>query len=146
PELRVNTFTAGNQDAPAVAVNALGQFVVTWVSDNQDGSGAGVYAQRFDANGDRLGGELLVNTTVAGDQTAPAVAMTDSGAFVVAWQSADATNQGVFAQLYDANGQQVGGEFQVNTTTAGNQQLPCVAMDGSGNFIVVWQGTDANSD
>ena len=32
-----------------------------------------------------------------------------------------------------------GNEFLVNTTTANDQTLPSVAMDGSGNFIVAWQ-------
>ena len=31
-------------------------------------------------------------------------------------------------------------EFQVNTTTSGDQMFARVAMDGSGNFTVVWQG------
>ena len=29
-------------------------------------------------------------------------------------------------------------EFQVNTTTLGEQQKPSVAMDSSGNFVIVW--------
>ncbi len=32
-----------------------------------------------------------------------------------------------------------GPEFQVNTYTTGDQESPDVAMDGAGNFIVVWQ-------
>lgn len=46
----VNTFTTGFQDSPALAVNADGSFVVAWESQNQDGSGDGVYAQRFAGN------------------------------------------------------------------------------------------------
>jgi hypothetical protein len=34
-----------------------------------------------------------------------------------------------------------GGEFQVNTYTPNAEQRPAVASDGSGNFVVVWQGT-----
>lgn len=47
PEYRVNTYTTGNQTQPAVAMNAAGDFVVAWQSGPQDGSGNGIYAQRY---------------------------------------------------------------------------------------------------
>ena len=33
----------------------------------------------------------------------------------------------------------LGGQFQVNTTTANDQTMPSVAMDGSGNFTIAWE-------
>ena len=41
----------------------------------------------------------------------------------------------------------LGGEFQVNTYTTSSQSGPSVAMDGAGNFVVVWQssGQDGSS-
>src|SRR5262245_45567182 len=35
-------------------------------------------------------------------------------------------------------GAPLGPEFRVNTNTTGNQTLPSVAADASGNFVVVW--------
>ena len=61
-EFRVNTTTAGDQDVAAVAMDADGDFVVAWQSDGQDGSGCGVYAQRYSAAGVAQGGEFRVNT------------------------------------------------------------------------------------
>ncbi|MDZ4689373.1 MAG: cadherin repeat domain-containing protein [Planctomycetaceae bacterium] len=51
-EFRVNTYTTGAQrtftESPqSVAMDADGDFVVTWTSYPQDGSSYGVYAQRF---------------------------------------------------------------------------------------------------
>src|SRR6185369_16430890 len=112
-----------------------GEFVIAWVSDVQDTGGAGIFAQRFDASGNPLGEELLINSTVGGNQVAPTIAIADSGAFVVAWQSADSSGQGIFAQLYDDNGEPAGSEFQVNTTSANDQVSPRVAMDGAGDFV-----------
>ena len=40
----------------------------------------------------------------------------------------------------------VGSEFQVNETTAGDQMFARVAMDASGNFTVVWQSQNQDSD
>ncbi len=65
-EFLVNTATADAQTAPAVASNAAtGDFVVVWTSKAQDGSGLGVYGQRFTSAGVKAGGEFRVNTTTA---------------------------------------------------------------------------------
>jgi hypothetical protein len=46
-EFRINTYTTGDQDRPAVASDASGNFVVTWQSQAQDGSSEGVFGQRY---------------------------------------------------------------------------------------------------
>jgi hypothetical protein len=145
-EWRVNTTTAGNQNAPDVAADANGGFVVAWVSEGQDGSGRGVYFQRYDADGQAIGTETRANTSISGDQAAPAVAITSSGAFVVVWQADDVNGKGIFAQLFDANGEPAGAEMQINALTQGDQVGPAVAMDAAGNFVVVWQGRDSDAE
>lgn len=46
-EFQVNTYTTSHQAYPAVAMDATGDFVATWQSYQQDGSGRGIYAQRY---------------------------------------------------------------------------------------------------
>jgi len=202
PEILVNTTTAGCQQAPAVASDSAGNFVVVWQSDGQDGSGWGVFGRRFTREGVALGGEISIAVTTAGDQRSPAVARHPSGAFLVTWQSAstssDGNGWGIFARGFDAAGNPASTEYlvnatvagaqhspeaaflggsppryavvwqsqgqdgsgagiyrrtftldggapsseqRVNATAAGSQERPSVAADGSGNFIVVWEGT-----
>src|SRR5262245_58504950 len=74
-EFLVNTVTVSHQDGPAVAMDANGNFVIAWQSYEQDGSGWGVYARRYNAAGTPQGGEFLVNTFTEHYQSAPAVAM-----------------------------------------------------------------------
>lgn len=63
-EFRVNTYTAYDQLNPSVAALTDGGFVVTWESQNQDGSDFGVYGQRYDANGNVFyANPLLISTT-----------------------------------------------------------------------------------
>ncbi len=50
-ERLANSFVSGVQAAPSIARDAAGGFVVTWQSANQDGSGNGVFAKRFNVNG-----------------------------------------------------------------------------------------------
>jgi hypothetical protein len=146
-EFQVNTFTAGNQGntnaSLSIAANTSGDKVVVWPSDNQDGSSEGVFAQRYDNTGANVGLEFQVNTTTANDQKNPYVAIDNAGNFIITWESnlQDGDSGGIFAQLYDNTGATVGTEFQVNSTSAGNQIDPTVGMDSSGNFVIVWQTT-----
>lgn len=153
PEL-VNTTVSGVQrthtdGGRSVATAADGSYVVTWSSLLGDSSGWGVYFQRYAADGTPLGGETLVNTTTSDDQNNAAVAVQPDGSFVITWQSElqDGSGWGIFAQLYDSDGNRVGSEFAVNTTTSGNQQLPAVAVLAGGNIAIAWTGNgpgDAN--
>ena len=152
-ETRVNTTTTDVQAIQAnvnqaVATDASGNFVVTWSSNAQDGSGYGVYAQRFGADGTALGSEFRVNTTTADAQILPSVAMDAAGDFVVTWSSnaQDGSGYGVYAQRYNAAGVAQGGEFLVNTTTAGSQYLSAIAMAPSGGFVIAWMSGAQDPD
>ena len=143
-EYQVNTFAAGSQFAQGLAVDADGDFVVTWRSNGQDGSGYGVYAQRYNAAGVAQGGEFQVNTYTTNDQFRSAVAMDADGDFVVTWESdgQDSSFYGIYAQRYNAAGIAQGSEFRVNTFTTSIQRLAKVAMDADGDFVVTWASFD----
>ena len=118
-----------------------GGFVVAWESSGQESPVTGVFARRFSTSGAGLGVELQVNVFTTGQQRSTVVAADGSGNFVVAWQSEnqDGSSYGVFARRFNAGGVALGGEFQVNAYTIGHQSRPAIAMDGGGDFIVVWQ-------
>jgi hypothetical protein len=120
--------------------------VAVWSSQVQDGSGFGVYAQRFSASGVAQGDEFLVNTTTLGDQQFASVAMSANGDFVVVWSDDSSGDSNVMAQRYDADGVAQGSEFQVNDTVAGDQRYSSVAMDDNGNFFVTWSSFDQDGD
>jgi hypothetical protein len=84
-EFRVNTTTAGDQQRSSVAVDGSGNSVIVWESYGQDGDHAGVYGQRYAADGSALGGEFQVNQTTLGYQQNPSVAFLTNGDFVVVW-------------------------------------------------------------
>jgi hypothetical protein len=139
-EFRVNTYAYSAQRSPAVASDASGNFVVVWTSFGQDGSDFGVFGQRFADSGSPIGPEFRVNTDTTGFQYDPAVASDPLGNFVVVWQAPDqdGSGGGVFGQRYASSGSPLGPEFRVNTYTTNSQEYPSVAVDGSGNFAVVW--------
>ncbi len=142
-EIPVNQFTTGEQTTPVVAAAPSGEFAVAWISDGQDGSGLGIYVRKFDAYGNPTSDELLVNSDVIGNQTAPAIAMDGNGGIVVVWEG-PGDGVDLFMQRFDRNGVAVDMQTPVNGTTTGDQELAAVAMDDAGNFVVVWQAADAN--
>jgi phosphoheptose isomerase len=142
-EFRVNTHTTNDQRVPSVAMDSDGNFVIAWNSELQDGSGYGIYAQRYNSSGTPQGSEFLVNTYTNSEQRFSSVAMDSDGDFVVVWQSSgqDGSNYGIYAQRYNSSGTPQGSEFLVNTYTTNQQRLPSVAMDSAGDFVVAWQSS-----
>ncbi len=145
-EFKVNTYTTGSQAAPTVAMDSAGDFVVAWESVGEDGSGYGIYAQRYNSSGVTQGSEFQVNTYTTSDQDLPAAAMDSTGDFVIIWESKgqDGSGYGIFAQRYNSSGMAQGSEFRVNTYTTGNQGFyyegaPAVAMDSAGDFSIAWE-------
>jgi hypothetical protein len=122
----VNSYRPNAQRSPDVAMNADGSFVIAWWSDGQDGSGLGIYAQRYSSTGAKQGGEFRVNTVTTGGQSQPKVAINDAGDFVVSWTGPAYHG---FAQRYSADGLPMGGEFPL-AGAAGD-----VAMSVDGDFL-----------
>ena len=160
----VNTTEYTDATDSAVARNADGQYVVVWVEevgtetvDPTDSTSTvitystEIYARMFDANDEpvtnRLGSDdaFLVNSLTTGDQVTPDVSIDDEGNFVVVWAGVgilglgEQDDAGIFGQLFNANGDAVGGQFGINQTDDGIQSSPAVAMDDDGNFVVTWE-------
>ena len=144
-----------NQRFGNVAMDADGDFVVTWT--NFEATGASIYLRRFNANGTPWSSGPDNDPSVVstgpfhvadcstdqqewGNATSD-VAMDPHGDFIVTWsQDNDQVGTGwdVYAQRFDSFGQPIAPPFMVNVTTAGNQLQPAVAMDGQGGFVITW--------
>ena len=151
-ESRVNTHTPGAQQTfpqtpHAVAMNpSTGDYVVAWSSQNQNGPGWNVYAQRYDAAGVAQGNEILVSTPAgAPSQQYASVAMSANGSFVITWSGNQAGNWNVYAQRFDTSGNAVGTPFQVSNPASGAQEFSTVAIDSVGNFVVTWSGQQSGN-
>ena len=143
-EFRVNEYCEGVQTHSATAMDDDGNFIIAWNSVEQDGSGLGIFARRFDKSGNPIVDEFQVNTTTGGDQRDPSIGMNGNGRFVITWMSGDSSNYDIYAQLYDENGIALGKEFKVNSYTDSIQSGNSAAMDGSGNFLIAWFGFGQN--
>ena len=149
-EFQVNAYTTYFQNAPDVAVDDAGEFIVVWQSRGSFGNdqdGDSVQGRRFSAIGVPLGAEFQVNNDTTGYQTRPRVAASPAGDFWVVYQTAAAVapdpDWSVQARFYDATGTPWGGSFTLNTFTSGIQSNPEVAADDAGNFLAVWESPDS---
>jgi hypothetical protein len=140
-EFRVNTDNNPCSN-PSVAVASDGNFMVAWSARDTSNlaNDWDIYARTFSSAG--AGGTAVrVNSFLYGDQYAPRISAI-GGDYMIVWTSLgqDGSREGVFGQFVHEDGSPVGGEFRVNTTTAGQQMQPAVASDGTGQFLVVWTG------
>ncbi|WP_286828252.1 hypothetical protein, partial [Kordiimonas sp. UBA4487] len=167
-EFIVHDQTAGTQSNIDLALNADGEIVVTWQSDSGDGNGYDIEARVLDIDAispvpepepqtpppsvDDPAVDHQINTEVALDQTEPGVATfaadhpTLAGGHVIVWQSdgQDGDGWGVYGQLYGADGQPAGYEFQVSDRILEDQANVSVAVLADGNLVISW--TDAGLD
>ena len=146
----------GDQIDPAVASDAEGNYVVVWAEqdpslDDPTVLDWNIHARRFDRFGIPLGPEFIVNNYRNGDQLDPDVAMDAYGNFVIVWSGEGEFGHpdprlidpsGVFARVYDANGNPVGEngahEILVNQTRVDRQHQPAVSVNDRGLFVVAW--------
>ena len=132
--LQANTQTTGYQEWPAVLGLADGGFIVAW-SGGAQSAPSGIFTQRYDADGDPVGGEVQISAS--GD--APQLTQLESGTVVVTWYAyVDGPNATeVFARLIDVvqstgtEDQPVTLPFTVSLTdTDGSEVLDLVRIEG----------------
>jgi hypothetical protein len=147
-ETQVNTYVAGNQDTPQITALSDGGWVITWQSEGQDGSSWGVYAQAYNADGTRQGGETQVNTYWTSYQQRPQITALSDGGWVITWQSLgqDEDSYGIYAQAYNADGTKQGGETQVNTYTTGVQVDQQITALSDGGWVITWRSDCQDGD
>lgn len=139
----VNTTLTSNQIHPDIAalVSATPDYVVTWSSDGQDGSGLGVYMQRINRDtGSPIGAETLVNTATTGNQYNASVTGLSDGGWLVVWEEAVSTPTHIKAQRYDAAGNTVGGEQSINNVAHEGYEANALLL-ANGNYLVHWTST-----
>lgn len=149
-QFQINTNTPGFQAGPRIAAAEDGKFMVVYLSQTSpgdDSSGYSVLGQLFAAHRGKIGSEIQVNSYTTSQQQWPTVTSTGDG-FLVVWSSngsAFADDQGfsIQGQRFAADGDRLGGEFEINTVGTGNQDYPVVAANDTG-FVVAWASEGAD--
>lgn len=139
----INTYILGDQSHATACGTTDGGYIISWVSSH-DGDGTGIFCQRFDQDGNSVGVETQVNSTIIGNQSQPAITSLTDGGYVITWvsQSLDIDNYDICAQRFDAAGGLTGGELIVNDTIIASNQAPDISAMADGGFLVSWVSLD----
>lgn len=140
-----STFSLGTAFTSAMASTGLagGGFAIVWSDSRTSGadtSGSGIRVSTFDQAGNTVITEVLVNTTTSGNQADASVASLAGGGFVVTWTDRSTSSWLIKAQIFDAAGSKVGGEFAINPSAgpnAGSVESSVTALT-NGDFAVAW--------
>ncbi|GEM_PF-1302495 len=129
-------------DYNATALTGSG-FVVSWQIAGD------IVAQHFDMNGIKVGAEFSINTNTVNAQERMDIAGTPDGGFITVWLTEHESGtpnveSEIAGQRFDANGNKVGSEFEVNTFSFDNQEMPKFAVQADGSFMVAWESNDFN--
>jgi hypothetical protein len=142
-EFLVNTYTAFNQRNPEITTLANGNYVITWVSENERFAGSiDIFARVFNsANANNaVTGEILINSG-SNICSRPSVAPLNDGGFTVVWAQKDTTIEtnswDIWGRAFSANGTPEVSDFRINTYLYGDQIQPRIAAGPSGS-LVVW--------
>lgn len=113
-EFAVNTVLDFTQGDSVVVPLPDGGFVITWESGDggEDDSGDGIRARAFDANGDPISNDTLINELTNNDQENPAVAVLEDGQILFAWESddpqdGDISGEGIKLRIFELEEQSV---------------------------------------
>jgi hypothetical protein len=146
-EFQVNTYPSNDQRSQSITALKENGYLVCWESNDQDGSGKGVYGQLLDRSATKINGEFLINTIISSWQQAPRGAALEDNNFVICWNSASGgSSYDIKAQLYLQNGTRIGQEFFVNQYLAGDQGGQAItSLDNGRAFIVTWESPQDGS-
>ncbi len=129
-EIAVNTATTGEQDDANIVALPDGGFLVTWDSNQDTGGSEGIFAQRFDASGSKVGNQFEINGTTSGAQTQHTdfdhspQAVLNNGKVVSVWDGAPGDGGDIFQRLFTVPGD--GGE---NSTGIGLGAITALVTD-----------------
>lgn len=140
--------SAGSQTGVSLTAFGDGSFAAVWTEspDSQglggDGSGAGIFFQRFAPSGGMVGGLTRINTATAGDQNGADIAVLANGEAWVTW----ASGGDVYGQRVSASGLMLGSNQRLWNHSAapagftGAAETNAVALAGGG-FALVWRAS-----
>jgi hypothetical protein len=127
-------IVSGVAQAPHVASDRSGNLVVVW-QEERHGT-PGLYYQRFDSNGSKLGANVRVNGTGDGLVGAVDVAMNEQGEFIIAWTPYFDTR--VIAQRFTTDGTPNGAMIIIDSTATNYDYAPRVVLGNYGGFTISW--------
>lgn len=128
-----------NGSFPDVAIHENDQFAVAW-SDNRYGN-LDIYCQMYDASGNKIGSNFLVNKDYSGESHYdPNVAYDAAGNLIVAWQDhRNGNDADIYFQRFTGSGSAIDENTKVNTDGSDQGQNDPVILIQENGFLIIWE-------
>lgn len=151
-EQQVNTVETGAQFGQKVVGLADGTFVVLWTSDANIGAGSDagrdIIGQRFDAEGNKLGGEFQANTSFfADDESLLDAKALPNGNFVLVYEDRNAAGVSYRFDILSPTGVEVdSGTILSNPGNGTNFGAASIAVAPDGSFTVAYDNGNGSTE
>jgi hypothetical protein len=139
----IETGTAGDAVAPKVVVDAGGNGLAVW--RQFDGAHADVWANRYTASTTSWGTPTLLESDDTGNADAPRIAMDGDGNAIAVWSQKVFGWNSILANRFTTSTGSWGTATLVETNDTSNAKFPEIAVDSTGNAMVVWREDTAPS-
>jgi len=157
PEFQVIQSSTLSQRSPSTAALPDGGFALVWVGERPTTAPirpaglivvtnpaprytADIFSRTFNADGSPRGDEFSVSSG-SGPCANPAIAVSTSGAFAIAWSQKDTITSSnswdVFARCFHSDATPANSDERVNTYTYSEQYAPKISSEGS-DYLVSW--------
>jgi hypothetical protein len=145
-DVRVNSDAEKRyQRYPAVTTGGGSEAIVVWYDYRV--SSDGLWAQKLSADGNRAWvADVRINSAdwvnlSWSSESIPDVVIDGTGNILAVWNDLRNDNVDIYAQKLDASANRLwAADVRVNSdSTAAEQKAPAMAVDGSGNVVVVWK-------
>lgn len=139
----ISDISYAGQVFPRVAMNKSGKFIIVWQDDRSSGisnnqilsSDVNVGAQLYDAQGNRVGNNFLVNDDTSGAKLDADVIIRDDGSFIIIWVDVR-RGKAVFLQFFGPNGERIGSNQQLQL----KGERARIAVFRNGDFVIAVSG------
>ncbi len=133
---------------PDVAMEDSGRFVVTWMrmgdTCNQP-YGEYILLRLFKADGTPAGDAVCITGDLYNRWYGPSIAAGGAGQFAVTWAVGPFPHD-VCTQTFDSQGSPITEPYIINDCLVGNQGRPCIASNGTGEYLAVWESEGQDGD
>jgi Ca2+-binding RTX toxin-like protein len=149
----VNTFVKGSQTRPAITALPDGGFAIAWADDGEhrgESTGhLGIWFQRFDANGGKVGGQIKASGQSNFGQDYPDIQFVPGKGYLVTWKDSETIGSNLAghlrAQLFDYSGNKIGSQFAITDGSNEGQSFPDIAVLTNGNIAIGWEDLEFTS-
>ena len=140
---QIDVATNGSEeDVTDVVLDGSGRIIVAW--NEFSGSGADAYVAVYAPDGTLLVPGFIAPQNTSVDHFFPNLAMDSAGNILVVWFGEFTDDvDAVVGRRFDILGSALSGDFRMNVTTAGAQQVPNIASTSGGLVATTWRQVGA---